>query len=164
MLPLCFLLASIVRGPADVESLTRAADVVVHAQVLRRTSAFGSGGGQIFTTVLLRPIETWKGEIEPRLWVLVEGGEVGELSQTVQGAALFRDGEEVVVFLARRSDGVYSVSRLALGKFAVGAALPSLPSRALRDRRGLECQGCGPEQDDFSLDELRARVLGSQRK
>ena len=77
---------------------------------------------------------------------------------------MFRDEEEVVVFLARRSNGVYSVSRLALGKFAVGAALPSLPKRALRDRRGLECQGCGPEQDDYALDELRVRVLGSQRK
>ena len=162
MLPLFFLLASIVRGPADVESLTAAADLVVHAQVLRRTSAFGLGGGQIFTTVVLRPIETWKGAIEPRLSVLVEGGEVGELSQAVEGAAIFHDDEEVVLFLMRRSNGVYSVSRLALGKFAVGAALPALPKRALRDRRGLECQGCGPEQDDFSLDELRTRVLGSR--
>ena len=162
MLALFFLLASIVRGPADVESLTAAADLVVHAQVVRTSSAFGLGGGQIFTTVVLRPIETWKGEIQPQLSVLVEGGEVGELSQTVQGAAIFRCGEDVVVFLLRRSSGVYSVSRLALGKFAVGAALPALPKRALRDRRGLECQGCGPEQDDFSLDELRLRVLGSK--
>lgn len=159
-----FLLAAVVRGPADVESLTAAADVVVRAQVVKRTSAFGSGGGQIFTTVVLRPIETWKGGIEPQLAVLVEGGAVGDLSQTMEGAAIFRDGEEVVVFLSRRSSGVYSVSRLALGKFAVGAALPSLPKRALRDRRGLECQGCGPEQDDYALDELRVRVLGSQRK
>lgn len=162
MLPLFFLLASVVRGPADVESLTAAADVVVHAQVVARKSGFGRGGGQIFTSVTLRPLETWKGEILPQLSVLVEGGESGELSQTVQGAALFVDGEEVVVFLARRAQGVYSVSRMALGKFAVGAALPTLPKRALRDRRGLECQGCGPEQDDFSLDELRARVLGSR--
>ena len=162
MLALVFLLASMVRGPADPESLTAAADRVVHAQVVKRSSAFGVGGGQIFTTVVLRTIETWKGEIQPQLSVLVEGGEVAELSQTVAGAALFRDDEEVVVFLARRSSGVYSVSSLALGKFAVGAALPSLPKRALRDRRGLECQGCGPEQDDFSLDELRARVLRSR--
>lgn len=162
MLALVFLLASMVRGPADVASLTAAADLVVHAQVVRTSSAFGVGGGQIFTTAVLRPLETWKGEIQPQLAVLVEGGEVGELSQTVQGAALLREGEEVVLFLVRRSSGVYSISKLALGKFAVGAALPSLPKRALRDRRGLECQGCGAEQDDFSLDELRARVLGSK--
>lgn len=162
MLGLFLLLAATVRGPGDVASLTAAADVVVHAQVVRRSSAWGAGGGQIFTTVVLRPLETWKGEIEAQLSLLVPGGEVGDLSQTVQGAAIFRDGEEVVVFLHRRTAGVYSVDRLALGKFAVGAALPSLPKRAIRDRRGLECVGCGPaEADDLSLDELRARVLGS---
>jgi hypothetical protein len=159
-----FLLAAIVRGPSDVESLTAAADAVVHAQVVRQSSAFGVRGGQIFTTVVLRPIETWKGEIGPQLSVLVPGGAVGELSQTVSGAAEFRDGEEVVVFLRHRANGVYSVEQLALGKFAVGAALPGLPKRAMRDRRGLECAGCGAEQDDLSLDELRARVLASLRK
>lgn len=167
MLPLFFLLAAIVRGPSDVESLTAAADAVVHAQVVRRSSAYGVGGGQIFTTVVLQTLETWKGDARPQLLVLVPGGAVGELSQTVQGVAEFRDGEEVVVFLKERTagGGVYSVSRLALGKFAVGAAGADLPKRALRDRRGLECQGCGPEEaDDFSLDELRARVLGSLRK
>ena len=158
MFALLFMLAAVVRGPADVESLTASADAVVHAQVVRRTSAYGAAGGQIFTTVVLKTLETWKGEQLSQVAVLVEGGEVGELSQTVSGAAAFRDGEEVVVFLVRRASGVYSVSRLALGKFAVGAPA-GLPRRAMRDRRGLECLGCNAEQDDFSLDELRARVL-----
>jgi hypothetical protein len=158
MFALFFMLAAVVRGPADVESLTAAADAVVHAQVVKRTSAYGVSGGQIFTTVVLKTLSTWKGAIEPQVSVLVEGGEVGELSQTTSGAAAFRDGEEVVVFLVRRTSGVYSVARLALGKFAVGAPA-GLPKRALRDRRGLECLGCGAEQDDFSVDELRTRVL-----
>lgn len=155
------LLAALLRGPADVASLTAAADAVVHAQVVRKQSAWGAGGGQIFTTVLLRPLATWKGADEPQLAVLVPGGEVGELSQTVHGMAEFREGEEVVVFLRRRASGIYSVEKLALGKFAVGAPA-GLPKRALRDRRGLECMGCGPEEaDDLLLDELRTRVLRS---
>ena len=159
------LLAAAISGPADVATLTRASDAVVHARVVRQSSAYGVGGGQIFTTVALQPIETWKGVVEPQLSVLVPGGSVGELSQTVQGSAAFRDGEEVVVFLKARAQGVYSVEKLALGKFAVGAALPGLPRRALRDRTGIDCQGCGrDEADDFPLDELRARVLGSLRK
>jgi hypothetical protein len=159
------LLAAAVSGPADVASLTAAADVVVHAQVVRQSSAWGTGGGQIFTTVVLRPIETWKGGIESQLSVLVPGGSVGELSQTVQGAAAFRDGEEVVVFLNARAPGVYLVANLALGKFAVGAALATLPKRALRDRSGIDCPRCGrDEDDDLSLDELRARVLRSLAK
>ena len=161
MLSLLFLLAATVRGPGDVASLTAAADAVVHAQVVRKSSGWGAGGGQIFTTVVLRPLETWKGTVEPEISVLVPGGEVGELSQTVQGAAVFKDGEEVVVFLHRRAGAVYSVDRLALGKFAVGAP-PGLPKRALRDRRGLECLGCSSQDsDDLLLDELRARVLRS---
>ena len=111
----------------------------------------------------MRP-HAWKGELQPEIRVLVPGGEAEGLSQITQGAAVFRDGEEVVVFLHRRTAGVYSVDRLALGKFSVGAPA-GLPKRALRDRRGLECEGCSPaESDDLSLDELRARVLGSLRK
>jgi hypothetical protein len=168
MLALLPLLAATILGPADVGSLTAASDVVVHARVLRRTAAWGAGGeksGQIFTRVVLEPVETWKGELSRELAVLVPGGTVGDLDQLVQGVASFRDGEEVVVFLQRRAHGVYSVSRWALGKFSVGAAKASLPKRALRDRSGILCQGCGADEaDDLSLDELRARVLGSVRK
>ena len=164
MLPLLLLLASTVSGPADVESLAAAADVVVHASVVRTSSALGKGGGQIFTAVVLKPIETWKGKQRDEITVVVPGGSVGDLSQTVQGVAEFHSGEEVVVFLLERSPGIYSVERLALGKFAVGA--PSgLPKRAVRDRKGLDCAGCAPsESDDLALDELRARVLRSARK
>ena len=57
---LAFLLAATLVGPADVESLAAAADAVVYGQVVRRSSAWAPGGGQIFTTVVLRPIETWR--------------------------------------------------------------------------------------------------------
>ena len=154
-------LASMILGPGDVESLTAASDAVVRAQVVRRTSAWGQGGGQIFTTVVLRPLETWKGEGASEITVLVPGGSVGDLSQTVQGEAVFDSDEEVVVFLHRRARGVFGVERMGLGKFAVSAQT----RRAVRDRSRLECVRCNPsERDDLSLDELRARVLGSVRK
>ena len=161
---LAFLLAATLVGPADVESLAAAADAVVYGQVVRRSSAWAPGGGQIFTTVVLRPIETWKGASAGEVSVLVPGGELGELSQTVQGAAAFNDAEEVVVFLHRRAPGTYGVERLALGKFVVGAPAGSV-KRAHRDRRGLTCLRCDPaESDDLPLEELRARVLGSVQR
>ncbi|TMB15065.1 MAG: hypothetical protein E6J66_00340 [Deltaproteobacteria bacterium] len=161
---LAFLLAATLVGPADVESLAAAADAVVYGQVVRRSSAWAPGGGQIFTTVVLRPIETWKGASAGEVSILVPGGELGELSQTVQGAAAFSDAEEVVVFLHRRAPGTYGVERLALGKFVVGAPAGSL-KRAHRDRRGLTCLRCDPaESDDLPLEELRARVLGSVQR
>lgn len=158
---LALLLAATVRGPADVESLTVSADAVVRARVESRSSAWAPGGGQIFTTVVLRPIETWKGEAAATVTVLVPGGEVGELSQIVQGAAAFAQGEEVVVFLQRRAPGVFAVERLSLGKFS----LTGEPRRALRDRRFVSCVGCGgSEADELSLDELRGRVLARARR
>jgi hypothetical protein len=159
---LAFVLAATLQGPGDVESLTASADAVVHGRVVRRASGWAPGGGQIFTTVVLRRIEAWKGSTPDDVAVLVSGGEVGELAQIVQGAATFRDGEEVVVFLRRRTQGAYGVERMALGKFSVPG---TSPTRALRDRRGLTCLRCGPgEADDLPFDELRARVLGSARR
>jgi len=160
---IALLLAATVQGPADVESLTASADAVVHARVARLASAWVPGGAQIFTTVTLRTLETWKGAPAEEVQVLVPGGEVGEIAQTVQGVAAFGEGEEVVVFLHRVGPSRFAVERVALGKFAVGAPA-GLPRRALRDRRGLTCLGCAPGDDDLSLDELRARVLASVRR
>src|ERR1700694_5248610 len=162
---LALLLAATVRGPADVESLTASAGAAVCARAHPPPPRGGPRAGeQLSTTLVLRTIETWKGEPASEWTVLVPGGDVGEVSQTVQGVATFRDGEEVVVFLHRRARSVYGVERLALGKFAVGAP-PGLAKRALRDRRGLACAGCTDgETDDFSLDELRSRVVGSSRR
>src|SRR3954452_17657132 len=153
---LALLLAATVRGPGGVESMTAAADAVVHGRVVRRTSAWGEGGGQIFTTVTLAPLETWKGAAEGEIRMLVPGGAVGDFAQTVQGSATFDDQEEVVVFLRQRAPGLFTVRSLALGKFTVTA------KRAVRDRRGLVCVGCGAaERDDLPLEELRVHVLAS---
>ena len=79
-------------------------------------------------------------------------------NKVVQGSAVFREGEEVVVFLNLRAPSVFGVERLALGKFAVGAPA-GLPKRAVRDRSGLSCAGCGAdEHDDLSLDGGRTRA------
>src|SRR5919198_1142836 len=128
--------AATVRGPADVASLTAAADAVVHARVVGRESGWGAGGpssGLIFTRVTLQPIEWWKGGAAgARVVVRVPGGTVGELTQTVDGASAFASGEEVVVFLRKLGDepgrAVYAVERLALGKFSVVAG-PARPMR-----------------------------------
>ena len=178
-LSLLILLAATLRGPADVATLTRASDAVVHARVVHSSSAWGAGGpasGVIYTRVTLAPIEWWKGGALPAVTVRVPGGAVGEIDQTVQGVARFAEGEEVVVFLRRLAPGLFDVERWALGKFAVHAparggtsrAVDSASravdtaSRAVRDRSGLTCAGCGAdEEDDLALGELRQRVRGS---
>jgi hypothetical protein len=148
------LFATILKGPADVETLTAASDAVAHARVVRSESRWAPSGGVIYTAVTLQLIESWKGAPEPEFQVVVEGGAAGDYDQVVQGAAQFSASEEVVVFLHRRTSGIYSVSKMALGKFSVSA------HRAQRDRHGLICVDClASERDDLSFDELRARVL-----
>jgi hypothetical protein len=167
LLALLTLLSAVLRGPADIAALTASADAVVHARVVRTASAWGAGGpssGVIYTQVTLAPLEWWKGAAQGTVTVRVPGGAVGEWDQLVQGAARFGEGEEVVVFLRKLAPGMFDVDHWALGKFAVGAARPGLPKRALRDRSGLSCTGCGAdEDDDLALDELHARVLRGLR-
>ena len=145
------LLVTLIHGPADVASLAAASDAVAQAEVVNSESHWVNG--QIFTTFRLRSVEALKGTVEPEFRVLVEGGAVGQFVQTVLGVAAFQSGEQVVVFLHRRTAGVYSVQHLALGKFTLQAG------RAVRDRRGLECVGCSAsEPDALSLQDLRAQV------
>jgi hypothetical protein len=158
--------ATTVRGPADVSALTAAADAVLHARVVARESGWGAGGassGLIFTRVVLQPIEWWKGAgTQAPVVVRVQGGTMGELTQTVDGVAAFAPAEEVVVFLRQAGTqpgtAVYTVERLALGKFSVGGAAGA-PAHAVRDRSHVACAGCAAgEEDDLPVRELRERV------
>ncbi|HYV67741.1 MAG TPA: hypothetical protein VE964_15955 [Myxococcales bacterium] len=158
--------ATTVRGPARVADLTASSDAVLHARVIARESRWGAGGpesGVIFTRITLQPVEWWKGAGAPAAVVVrVPGGTVGDLTQTVDGAAAFAPQEEVVVFLRKLGEepgaSVYAVERFALGKFSVGRSA-GRPARAVRDRSGVDCLGCAAdEEDQLSVRELRARV------
>src|SRR3989442_14119106 len=109
---LALLFAATVLGRADVESLAAGADVVVYGQVVRRSSAWAPGGGQIFTTVVLRPIETWKGAAAGGESVLGAGGKLGGPFQTVQRGAAFNMSERGGAFPHRRVAGVHGRRRM----------------------------------------------------
>ncbi len=155
-------LCATVRGPADIAALTASADAVVHARVVHRSSDWAGGtskSGLIYTRVVLEPIEVWKGSAKAFV-VRVPGGAAGDYDQIVQGTAHFEPGEEVVVYLRKLAPGIFDVSHWALGKFSISAASPASGKRALRDRAGLSCVGCGgDEADELSLEELRTRTL-----
>jgi len=153
------LLATSIRGPADVEALTAGADAVVHGRVVGMRSHPGAGGGLIFTEVSILPIEWWKGApTQQPIAVRVEGGTIGDIGQAVAGAPAFAPGDEVVLFLRRIAAGLYDVERFGLGKFAVKQA-PGGRLHAMRDRSSVSCAGCSPgEEDDVVFDELRDRV------
>jgi hypothetical protein len=105
---------------ASVEELARTSDAVVRGRVERRTSRMV--GRRIVTDVEIQTTATWRGAAPRRLTVTVPGGVVGDLGQRVDGVATFTEGEEVVVFVERSSDGRWRVNGAAQGKFKVEAA------------------------------------------
>jgi hypothetical protein len=166
--------AATLRGPADVTTLTSAADAVVHGKVVRAESDWAGGdphSGQIFTRVTLRPLSWWKGRGPAEIIVLVAGGTVDAIGQLVPGSARFEPGEDVVVFLRRRGpksrsgkeSPVFDVERWALGKFSVAGG--GTDARATRERVGVTCVDCGAREEDvLPLAELRDRVSAAQRR
>src|SRR4051794_15951474 len=101
-----------------VESLSRAADVVVHAKVRSSTSKL-AGPGLIVTVTELEVYTGIKGEPPATLNVVTRGGEVDGLGQRVDGEAVFEPGEETVLFLRRRESGVFTLVGRAQGAFRV---------------------------------------------
>ena len=105
----------------SVEETARSSDAVVHGTVLSATSRMTQDGRRVVTEVEIAVDGTWKGATEPVVRVIVPGGRVGRIAQIVDAAATFEEGEEVVVFLARRGT-TWRVMGHALGKYRVDGA------------------------------------------
>jgi hypothetical protein len=101
----------------SVEEVTRSSHAVVRGVVVARESRL-TADGRIVTEVEIAVSSAWKGETGSAVRVIVPGGSLGWIALSVDAAATFEDGEEVVVFLSRQGPG-WSVSGHALGKFAV---------------------------------------------
>ena len=123
--------AAVVR-PATVEQLAREADAVVRGRVERIASRWAPDRRHIVTAVTLRVARVLRGAAADRVTLLVAGGEVGEVGQSVDASPAFEEGEEAVVFLRRTPGGEHLVHGLAQGKFRVegGEARPDLGNYA----------------------------------
>ena len=94
--------------------LVRRSDRVIVATVLSTESAWNADKTAIFTTVRLRVEETAKGAGASSIALVVEGGQVGDIAQAVEGAHQFTVGERLVLFLGGGGivggpQGVYAV-------------------------------------------------------
>jgi hypothetical protein len=163
------LLASLLAGvprsaPAStfletsVEETARTSQAVVRGVVERTRSRWA--GSRIVTEVTVRVTGAWKGQAGDRLILLVPGGTVGDLAQTVDAAPTFEDGEEVVVFAGRRGR-TWRVNGLALGKYRVegGVATPGTGG-ARFERRALAAGERAVGR--MSVAELESRVRSAK--
>lgn len=101
-----------------VEEAARTSDAVVRGTVGHRTSRYVDGGSRIVTDVEIAVASAWRGSPGARVVVTVPGGEIGEVGMWVDAAPVLAEGDEVVLFLARRGAG-WHVNGLALGAFRV---------------------------------------------
>jgi hypothetical protein len=94
----------------DVPTLNRMSESVVHAKVIDVQSSWNDDGSAIFTYVTLEVKGRLHGTAGNQIVVRVPGGTVGDFTSEMEGAPRFKNGDEVVAFIARWFDGVAMVA------------------------------------------------------
>jgi hypothetical protein len=145
----------------SVEDAARSSDAVVRGKVERRTARLTADRSKIVTDVQIAVSSAWKGDPGRSVTVTVPGGKVGDLGMWVDAAPTFDDGEEVVVFLARRA-AEWHVNGLALGKLRVDGAA-AVPGVAKEDVKPSALRAGEASLDaPISLGELERRVRAAR--
>jgi hypothetical protein len=153
----------------DVPDLTRASAMVVRGKVVRQQSRWSRDGMRIVTDVDVAVQEAVKGRSGASVVRLVQpGGEVGDIGQRVSGVASFRPGEEVVLFLERRQEGVYQLTGMAQGKYRVERSADGRTALAVPESPGdavlldvTTQQAVTPRLEALSLEQLLEQVRRS---
>ncbi len=115
--------------PATFEELVRESAAVVHGRVRRVEAAWTADRRTIQSTVTLDVVEAFKGTATATATFVVPGGEAGGRILLVPGGPVFREGDEVVVFLRGRAPLLPEPVGLSLGVYRVSAA--GTPGRAM---------------------------------
>lgn len=88
--------------------------------IVRAKIGPGSGrqhGALVYTHHTVTVLESWKGAPDVSIDVVVPGGQVGRLQQSVAGAPLLTPGSELVLFLWKSRSGLTHVIGLSQGVF-----------------------------------------------
>lgn len=129
--------ATVVRG-LTLEQMAVQSPVIVRGTVGAQECRWDDAHRRIQTFTELQVTEALKGEVPKTLLVRQPGGVVGNVGADVAGAARFKTGEEVILFLEHPGDDPHGfiVSGLSAGKITLEkTAFGEL--RAKRDLRGI---------------------------
>lgn len=105
----------------SMDQLAVAADAVARVRCVRVESRWENGA--IWTVSSFDVIETMKGSTAARILVRLPGGHVGHMTAIVDGAPIFRAGDDAVIFLERSSAGEFSISGWVQGTFRISRDL-----------------------------------------
>jgi len=107
--------------PADLGELVRGSQAIVHGRVTGVRAEWAGGRRRIDSFVTVEATEYFKGDFGRAVTFRVPGGEIGRYRSVTVGAPVFREGDEVVLFLGARGPSVPYVLGLSQGVFRVVA-------------------------------------------
>ncbi len=97
------------------EEMVSKATAIVRAKIGPATGR--QHGALVYSHHKISILETWKGNLGTSADVVVPGGQVGRLQQTVAGAPILPAGDELVLFLWTSPSGLTHVIGLSQGVF-----------------------------------------------
>jgi hypothetical protein len=112
---LAFALPSATLQKLSFEEMVAKATAIVRAKIGPATGR--QHGALVYSHHKLSILETWKGNLGTSADVVVPGGQVGRLQQTVAGAPILPYGDELVLFLWTSPSGLTHVIGLSQGVF-----------------------------------------------
>lgn len=123
----------------SVPELVSRADAIFIGKVLAVHCGRDSSHGEIYTIVTLEVQSELKGRAssDGSVRIRVDGGQVGNEIEVVQGAPRFAPEEDVLVFLSRMSDEDYQVLEMSQGKFSLRQDSYTGTIRVIHDLGGL---------------------------
>ncbi len=105
--------------PADLGTLVRGSEAVVHGRVTAVRAEWADGRRRIDSLVTLAADAYFKGDFGPTVTFRVPGGQIGRYRSVMVGAPVFHEGDDVVLFLNARGPSMPYVLGLSQGVFRV---------------------------------------------
>ena len=105
--------------PAELGELAREARAIVHGRVVSVEGVWTAGRRSIETVVTIEVSAALKGSPGREVSLRVPGGELGRYRSVVVGAPVFREGQEVVVFLGGGGPALPHLLGLGQGVYRV---------------------------------------------
>ncbi len=107
--------------PLDLRQLTGKATAIARGRVVALTSQWATDRHGIDTMVTIQVAAYLKGDLGPLVTFRVPGGKIGRFRYVTVGAPVFREGEEVVLFLGAAGPSIPRVVGFNQGVFRVVA-------------------------------------------
>lgn len=101
----------------DLPELVSASDSIVQGRVDSVEARWESN--LAYTYVSVSVVDPLKGERRRSLLIRQLGGKIGSLNVTVSGMPIFRNGDQVIVFLKGQTGGTFNVVGLNQGKYEI---------------------------------------------